>query len=121
MMNFKRLSIWKKSFDLSGEVYQVTNLFPKSEIYGLTSQLRRAAVSIFSNIAEGSGRRTSKDFISFLYNALGSVKEVEAQLLFAGKLKYVEDDEVNCLIDKLNELGKMLMGLIKHVSRLDVK
>ena len=94
--------------------------FPKEEVYGLTSQLRRAAVSIFSNIAEGAGRRTSKDFVGFLYNAMGSIKEVESQILFAEKLGYLKNDEMNCLMVKLDEIGKMLMGFIRHISGLGV-
>jgi four helix bundle protein len=99
----------------------LTGRFPKEEIYGLTSQLRRAVISISSNIAEGCGRRTSKDFVGFLYNAMGSVREVESQLMFVEKLGYLEDGELRKLLNDLDRLGKMLMGFIKHISRVDIK
>jgi len=119
--DFKELDVWKRSFDFSGEVYRVTVGFPRDEIYGLTSQLRRAAVSIFSNIAEGCGRRTSKDFVGFLYNAMGSIREVESQLMFSNGLGYLKDDELKKLTSELDRIGKMLMSFIKYVSGLDVK
>ena len=83
MWNFRKLDVWKRSFDLVEEVYRLVRGFPKEEVYGLGGQLRRAVVSISSNIAEGCGRRTSKDFVGFLHNASGSTKEVESQLLVA--------------------------------------
>ena len=78
-------------------------------------------VSIFSNIAEGCGRRTSKDFVSFLYNAMGSIREVESQLMFSENLGYIEKSKLDLLVDDLDRLGKMLMNFIKHVSSLEVK
>jgi len=121
MWNFKNLDVWKKSFEMIKKIYDVTGGFPREEIYGLTSQLRRAVVSISSNIAEGCGRRTSKDFVGFLYNALGSAKEVENQLLAAGELGYLEDGEVEDLVGELNRIGRMLVGLIEHVSEKGIK
>ena len=81
MQDFKKIFVWQKAFELSKEIYNMTSKFPKEEIYGLTSQIRRASVSISSNIAEGSGRKTKKDFCGFLYYAYGSTKELESQLL----------------------------------------
>ncbi|MFH0808808.1 MAG: four helix bundle protein [archaeon] len=119
--DFKELGVWKRAFEFGGEIYKVTTSFPKEEIYGLTSQLRRAVVSISSNIAEGCGRRTSKDFVSFLYNAMGSIREVESQLMFSENLGYIEKSKLDLLVDDLDRLGKMLMNFIKHVSSLEVK
>jgi len=87
----------------------------------LTSQLRRAAVSIFSNISEGCGRRTSKDFVGFLYNAMGSIREVEGQLMFSERQGYIEGEKLGELVEELDRIGKMLMSFIKYVSGLDIK
>jgi len=121
MWNFRKLDVWKRSFDLVEEVYRLVRGFPKEEAYGLGGQLRRAVISISSNIAEGCGRRTSKDFVGFLHNASGSVKEVESQLLVAGRLGYLKGYEVDKLVKELDEIGKMLNGLIAHVSGLEIK
>ena len=119
--NYKNLDVWRKSFDMIKMVYDVTAKFPRDEIYNLTSQLRRAVVSISSNIAEGCGRRTSKDFVGFLYMALWSVKEVKNQLLAAGELGYLEVGEVEKLVAEMGRIGRMLLGLIEHISKLSVK
>lgn len=121
MWNFRKLDVWKRAIDLADRIYEVTALFPESEKYGLTNQLRRAVVSISANIAEGCGRRTSKDFIQFLHNAGGSVKEIESELVVAERLKYLSEDNMNELVVELNEIGKMLLGLMRHVSRLGIK
>ena len=118
--NYKNLDVWKKAFDMISEVYDVTGKFPRDEIYNLTSQLKRAVVSISSNIAEGCGRRTSKDFIGFLYIALGSTKEVENQLLVAEKLGYLGRDDMERLIGEMGRIGRMLIGLIGHVSEKEI-
>ena len=114
MRDFKELNVWKKSFELTEEVYEVVAGFPKEEIYGLSQQLKRVS----SNIAEGCGRRTEKDFVQFLYMAFGSVREVESQLMIACKLGYVDDVGLKGLVGKLNELAGMLMKFIKYVSSL---
>lgn len=111
--NFRNLKVWK--------VYDLTGRFPDGEKYALTSQLRRAVISISSNIAEGCGRRIGKDFVGFLYNALGSAKEVESQLLVGGELEYLSDDEVDGLVDELGRVGMMLFGLIGHVSEKGIR
>lgn len=97
------------------ELYSVTESFPKREMYGLTSQMRRAAVSIPSNIAEGAGRHSKKDFIRFLYIALGSLSELETQLIIAVNLSYVRD--CKGLERQLGDIRKMLMGLIGYLGR----
>jgi four helix bundle protein len=106
------LLVWKKAIDLVEELYKLTDNFPKSELYGLTSQIRRAAVSIPSNIAEGAGRNSNKEFMHFLYIALGSLSEVETQLIIAKRLDYIDDIREN----KLSEIRRMLLGLIKAVN-----
>ena len=121
MWNFRRLDVWQKSFDLIEEVYIITNLFPSKERYGLCTQLQRAAVSISSNIAEGCGRRTSKDFVAFLHNAMGSVNEVETQLMIAERLGYIKKEKIDELISELHRIGKMLVGLIKNMQGRDIK
>jgi len=118
MRDFRSLEVWKRSFDFADKIYNVTKSFPKNEVYTLTSQLRRAAVSVFSNIAEGCGRRTNKDMVGFMYNAMGSVREVEAQLLFADKIGYLKENEIKDLEKEAIEIGKMLMGYIKYVNGL---
>ncbi len=90
-MNHKDLDAWKEGMELVVDVYKLTELFPKTEQYGLTSQIQRAAVSIPSNIAEGSGRKSSKENIRFLSFALGSLAELETQLLIALRIEYIAD------------------------------
>ena len=121
MRDFRNLDVWKISFEFAREIYRVTSEFPREEVYGLSSQLRRASVSISSNIAEGCGRRTSKDFVSFLYNAMGSVREVESQVLLSGELGYLGRENVDELMGKLNSLGRMLSRFISHVSGMGIK
>ncbi len=104
----KDLTVWKKSMHLVTEIYSLTSKFPKEEIYGLTSQVRRAAISVPSNIAEGAARQTKKEFSHFLYIALGSLAEVETQLLIANNLGYISEVQLGSLV----EIRKMLNGLI---------
>ncbi|MCK4649767.1 four helix bundle protein [Candidatus Pacearchaeota archaeon] len=121
MRDFRDLDVWKRAFLFGKEIYKVTSGFPKSEVYGLTSQLRRAAVSISSNIAEGCGRRTSKDFVSFLHNAMGSIREVENQVMLAGEVGYLEKVKAEELVKELNNMGRMLNRFIGHVSGLEIE
>jgi len=118
--NFRELNIWKDAMVLVKNVYVVVSKFPRDEIYSLSQQLKRAVVSVVSNIAEGCGRRTSKDFVSFLYNALGSVKEVECQLLVAERLGYLKDEDFKKLDNEVDKLGRMLVKFIKCVSEDEV-
>jgi len=108
--SYRDLIVWQKSLQLCKDVYLVTKNFPKEEIYGLTSQIRRCAVSIPSNIAEGKGRNSDKDFIRFLQIALGSIYELQTQLELAFELSYI--DNINSLIDLSIEIEKMLNSLI---------
>ena len=102
-------------------IYDVTRRFPKEEMWALSSQLKRAVVSISANIAEGCGRRTGKDYIAFLHNASGSVKEVESELFAAEKLGYIDRDELNGLLEELGEIGRMISGVIEYVSGKDIR
>jgi four helix bundle protein len=105
----KDLIVWQKAMDFVEEVYKLTDKMPQSELYGLTSQIRRSAVSIPSNIAEGAARNHNKEFMQFLYVALGSVAELETQLLLAERLHFVPTAPT----DNLGEIKKMLLGLIR--------
>ena len=118
MHNFKKLAIWQLSIDLAKLVYISTKDFPKSEIYGLTSQIRRAAVSIPSNIAEGSGRNTDKDFARFLDIAIGSSFELETQIEIAFLLEYIEKDIYEQLIQNCSQLQKMIYSFRKKLKTI---
>ena len=108
MQDFRRLHVWKKAHELTLEIYKQTESFPKSELYGLTSQIRRAAVSIASNIAEGAGRSTDVEFARFIEIAGGSASEVEYQLLLAMDLGFLESASHESLNMHVNEVKKML-------------
>lgn len=116
MHNFRELNIWKKSLDLSVDVYRITQEFPVSEKYNLISQIVRSAVSIPSNIAEGSGRGTNKDFCRFLNIALGSAYELETQLTISNKLGYLTKNKYDMIINSLNELQKMIFGFKRTLN-----
>jgi four helix bundle protein len=112
---YKDLQAWRKSLELALEVYRTTQQFPKCELYGLTSQMRRAAVSIPSNIAEGKGRSSDRAFVVFLCHARGSLLELETQALVAQRLGDLENEDANH-IEKLSaETGKILNGLINSL------
>ena len=117
MRPHEKLDVWKKSIDLVVDVYRATEAFPKDEKFGLTSQLRRAAVSIPANIAEGAARRSDKEFCYFLSNSQGSASEVETELLIARKLNYLPETRYKELNSSLDEIGRMLTGLTHHVQK----
>lgn len=110
---YQKLKIWQFSFELVREIYQVTKIFPVEERYGLTQQIRRAVVSVPSNIAEGSQRTTKKDFYSFIAIARGSLAEVETQLLLAIELNYIEKADLDVIQNKIFQLKKMLFSFQK--------
>ncbi len=112
---FRELIVWQKAMILVTEIYQVTQKFPKEEIFGLISQLRRAAVSVPSNIAEGQGRLTEKEFRQFLGNARGSLAEVETQITIAKNLGFLDDPDFQNLSAKITEVARVLNGLISSV------
>ena len=111
MEGHRDLEVWQKAMQLVTDVYLVTQAFPREELYGLSSQLRRAAVSVPSNIAEGCGRSSKKEFSQFLCHARGSLLEVETQLEIAQNLGYLPDKRVRELLLKSNRIGRMLNGL----------
>jgi four helix bundle protein len=114
--SYKDLRAWKLSMELAMEVYRQTESFPREERYGLTSQLRRAAVSVSSNIAEGKGRSSDKELVLFLHHARGSLLEVETQMLIAEGLKYGSETETRRLLALVETLAKTLNALIKSLK-----
>lgn len=108
----RNLDVWKEAMQLAREVYRMTSSFPKGEIYGLTAQMRRAAVSVPSNIAEGAARGSNREFTHFLYVALGSLAELETQWLLAQDLRFTHNDTLSPQIDRVR---RMLVGLIDAV------
>ena len=117
MDSYRDLIAWKKAMALVREIYRITAAFPKEEIFGLTSQVRRAAVSIPSNIAEGKGRYSQRDFLHFLMQARGSINEVETQLLIAQDLGYLVEEQTHQLLQQSKEVGKILNGLISSLRK----
>jgi four helix bundle protein len=115
MNRYKNLTIWKRSVALATEIYQATYKFPKEEKYGLTSQLRRCVVSISSNIAEGAGRSTNKDFKRFLSIAYGSSYELETQTIIAANLKLLSSSSSKQLCEEINEIQKMIYSFSKKL------
>ena len=113
---YRDLIAWRKATDLALDIYRATQKFPKDEIYGLTSQMRRAAVSVASNIAEGKGRYSLKEFAQFLYRARGSLLELETQLFIAEELHYLEPLVFRRIGDRTKELGRILNGLTRSVQ-----
>ena len=109
MRDFHNLLIWKRSHQLTLDLYKVSQSFPKEELFGLTSQIRRAASSVPTNIAEGSGRNSNKDFAHFLQIAIGSASEVEYELLLAHDLQYINKDEYERLINETVAIRKMII------------
>jgi four helix bundle protein len=114
--SYKDLIAWRKAMDLVTEIYRVTRAFPRDELYGLTNQLRRAAVSVPSNIAEGQAHFSRKEFHHFLSHARGSLVEIETQLTIAQNLSYLNPQQTQPLLDKTAELGKVLNGLIASIK-----
>lgn len=114
--NFKHLNIWKLSIDLANEVYSATEIFPKNEEFGLKSQLRRCATSVASNIAEGSSRSSNKDFNRFLEISLGSLYEMQTQLIISEKRQFLETIQFEQLENKITELQRMISGFQKNLQ-----
>jgi four helix bundle protein len=116
LKNYKELNVWQKSYELCLKIYRITAKFPKEERCGLTSQIRRSAVSIPSNIAEGYGRKTTLDYIRMLYISYGSVCELETQILLAGDLGFIEKGELGTAKKDIAEIERMLKALIKSLE-----
>ena len=109
--SYQDLSVWQKAMDLTEATYKATMHFPKSETYGLTSQLRRASVSVASNIAEGSAKRSTREFIRFINIASGSVAELQTQTILSYRLGYLDELSYVRQINAIDEIGRMLHGL----------
>jgi four helix bundle protein len=113
MSTYKNLKIWKQSLDFAVEIYKTTSQFPKNEEYGLVSQMRRSVVSIPSNIAEGAGRNSHKENLRFLYFSLGSITELETQIILCQNLEFIEGDS---LLENLNNIKAKTLNYIKYVK-----
>lgn len=116
-MNHKDLIVWQKAILLTQVIYSLTKQFPRDEVFGLTNQIRRAVISVPSNIAEGFNRGSDKEFIYFLKVAKGSAAEVETQLIISKKLNYINDDDVKPALDLYNEIVRMLGTLIIKIEK----
>lgn len=114
--NYQDLIVWQKAMDLVEQIYATSQRFPREEIYGLTSQLRRAAVPIPSNIAEGQGRRTTADFVRHLSISYGSLRELETQTLIATRLQYLTKQRCQDTLRMAGEVGRLLNGLMSSLT-----
>jgi len=121
MKDFRQLKVWEKAHRLTLAIYKVTTRFPKAEMYGLASQMRRSSASIATNIAEGCGRNSDADFCRFLVVASGSGSELEYQLLLCRDLGYLNEKEHETLLAQLTEVKKMLNGFIHKLSPREAK
>ena len=117
MKSHKELLVWQKSVDLAEAIYRITELFPKHQQYSLCQQMQKAAVSISSNIAEGSGRNSTKEFLHFLSISYGSMAELETQIIIAQRLQFISIHEYEPLLAQIQEIGKMLNGLQASVRK----
>jgi len=115
--SYQDLKVWQKAMDLTELVYEASASLPSEEKFGLTAQMRRCAVSVPSNIAEGYGRDSDGSFVQFLRTSQGSLKELETQIILSGRLGFMKPDIVRDLLNKSDEIGKMLRGLIVSVQR----
>lgn len=114
--SYRDLKVWQRAMEIAEETYKLTACFPKEEMYGLVSQMRRASVSIASNLAEGSARRTRGEYIRFVNIASGSVAELETQLMLSLRLNFLSEKEISKLHLQLEEAGKMLYALYRSLS-----
>ena len=121
MITHKDLIVWQKAMQLVTLLYKITRSFPKDELYGLVSQMRRAAVSIPSNIAEGHGRCSDKELVRFLFISLGSSSELETQLIISKNLDLINDEDFNQLLLLNEEIRRMLVALIRNKNNGEIK
>ena len=115
--SYRDLEVWQKTMDLVVECYRVSETFPKAELYGLSSQLKRAAVSIPANIAEGHGRTHTKEYLNHLSIVYGSLMELETHLQIAARLNCLNNSSLQPLLDKTAEIGRIVNGLIQSLNR----
>ena len=116
MHNFKELKAWNNSMDLAASIYKVTEFFPQEERFGITSQMRRASVSIPSLIAEGAGRNTNKDFANFIGMAIGSCYELETQLILSSRLNFIKENTFKTVLEDCLHVAKMLVNFKKTLN-----
>lgn len=115
LTSYRELLVWQKAMSLTVTSYKLSGRFPRTELYGLTSQLRRASVSVPSNIAEGYGRGSRKEYLQFLFIAQGSLKELETQTILAQQLNFITNEAASDLLNESDTVGKMLWGLIRSL------
>ncbi len=121
-LHYKDLIAWQKAMELVNSVYDVTDAFPKREVYSLTDQIRRAAVSVPSNIAEGQAHYSNREFLHFLRHSRGSLAELETQLLIASRRNYLDGSQSAILLKRVDELSRILSGLINSIrEKEDIK
>lgn len=114
--SYRDLRVWKESMELAADCYKVTRALPREETFGLTAQIRRASSSIPANIAEGYGRDSAGNYVNFLKNAQGSLKELETHVLLAVKVELLADHVVQPVLERCDQVGRMLRGLIRSVQ-----
>lgn len=117
--SYRDLKVWQKAMDLAADIFEATKPFPKHEQYGLVSQMRRAAISVPSNIAEGSSRRSRAEFIRFINIATGSLSELETQILLATRFDYLRSEHCSELLVKADEIGRMLFSLQRSLAETE--
>lgn len=116
MNNYKELNVWKEAVESSVEVYKITSSFPKTELFGLVQQMRRASISVSSNIAEGAGRNNKGEFRHFLGIAVASMCEVESQVIVSSRLGFINLDEIKNELDRIDKIQKMIYKLINVIK-----
>jgi len=121
MRTHEKLKVWRKSVDFVVNVYKASENFPNEEKFGLTSQIKRASVSIPANIAEGAARTSNKEFLHFLSIAQGSASEVSTEILIAFRLGFLEENKYSDLLANLDEIGRMISGLSQHLRNKDLQ
>jgi len=114
--SYRDLIVWRDGVDIATDIYKLTNSFPKEETYGLSSQLRRAAVSIASNIAEGYGRNTTGSYVQFLKTARGSINEIETQLEISCRIGLTSSERIEQVLGKADKLGRMISSLVRSIE-----
>jgi four helix bundle protein len=117
LRDYRELIVWQKAMELVEAAYRLTSCFPKEELYGLTNQIRRAAVSVPSNIAEGQGRRSTRDFLNFLSIATGSLKELETQIMIAERLNYISSESQTAMLTLAAEVGRLAYALANSLRK----
>jgi four helix bundle protein len=114
--SYKDLQVWQRGMDLAQRIYELTRAFPQKEVYALSNQMQRAAVSIPANVAEGHARDSTREFLHYISIALGSLAELETHLILAGRLSYLGESDVSITLSSADELGRMLRGLQKKLK-----